>query len=303
MWSRFCLYIIFTSFLLQTGIIHSQEMDCRVQISTPGMSEHDRQIMRTLRSDIYDFINQRNWTNYQFNPNERIESTIVITIEEKEGNDLYKGTIQVQLRRPVYNSSYNSPVLNINDRDFHFRYRENEPLEYSDNAFNCNLTSVIAYYVYMIIGFDFDTFTHLGGTPYFEKAQDVVNLAQSSNKPGWRSYESRQNRYWLIENIFNSNYRPIREALYTYHRLGFDKMIDNMDMARENVTEALELLRRAHRQRPGSYLMQIVMTTKNDEIVNLYTEATSREQNDAISILTEIDPANADKYRKINQPD
>ncbi len=303
MLSRFCFYTMFISFLLQTGILYSQEMDCRVQISTPGMSDQDRRIMQTLRSDLYDFINQRNWTNYQFNPNERIESTILITIEEKEGHDLYKGTIQVQLRRPVYNSSYSSPVLNINDRNLHFRYRENEPLEYSDNTFNCNLTSVIAYYVYIIIGFDFDTFTPLGGSPYFEKAQNIVNLAQSSTEPGWKSYESQQNRYWLIENIFNSNYRQIREALYTYHRLGFDKMIDNIDMARENVTEALELLRRAHRQRPGSYLMQIVMTAKNDELVELYSEAPSREQNDAISILTEIDPANASKYRKINQQD
>lgn len=302
MLSRFCYYIFLISFLLNTGMIYGQELNCRVQISTPGMHDHDRQIMQTLRSELYDFINHRTWTNYQFNANERIESTILITIEEKQGHDLYKGTIQVQLSRPVFNTSYNSPVLNINDRDLQFRYRENEPLEYSDNTFLCNLTSVIAYYVYIIIGFDFDTFSPLGGTPYFAKAQNIVNLAQGEPETGWKSYESQQNRYWLIENIFNANYRPIREALYKYHREGFDNMVDNMDLARKNVTEALELLRRAHRQRPGSYLMQIVMTTKNDELVNLYTEAPSMEQNTAVSILTEIDPSNASKYRKITQP-
>ncbi len=301
MLSRFYIYILFIFCFLSVGIVYGQEMNYRVQISTPGMHDQDRQIMQTLRSEIYDFINNRSWTDHQFNPNERIEGSILITIEEKEGHDLYKGTIQVQLRRPVYNSTYYSPVLNINDRDLHFRYRENEPLEYSENTFSCNLTSVIAYYVYIIIGFDFDTFTPLGGTPYFEKAQNIVNLAQNAAEPGWKSYEGQQNRYWLIENIFNTTYRPIREALYKYHREGFDKMIDNMDLARENVTESLELLRKVHRQRPGSYLMQIIMTTKNDELVNLYTEAPSMEQNTAVSILTEIDPSNASKYRKITQ--
>ena len=285
------------------GAIHGQELNIRIQISTPGMHEQDRQIMQTLRSELTEFVNQRNWTNYTFLPNERIEGSILITIDDKEGTDVYKGSIQVQSRRPVYNSSYSSPLLNINDRNLQFRYRENEPLEYADNTFSCNLTSVIAYYVYIIIGFDFDSFTPMGGTPFFEKAQNVVNTAQNAAESGWKSYEGQRNRYWLVENIFNRQYRPIREAYYKYHRLGFDNMSDNMDLARENVTEALELLQRAHRQRPGSYLMQIMMTTKNDELVNVYSEAPTMEQNTAVDILSEIDPSNASKYRRITRPE
>ncbi len=299
--SRYLFFIAFIPLLLISGIVSSQELNCRVQISTPGMHEQDRQIMQTLRTEITEFMNQRNWTNYQFQPNERIEASILITIDDKEGQDFYKGTIQVQSRRPVFNSSYSSPVLNINDRSFQFRYRENEPLEYSDNTFSSNLTSVLAFYAYIIIGFDFDTFTPMGGTPYFEKAQNVVNAAQNASESGWKSHEGQRNRYWLVENIFNTQYRPIREALYQYHRLGFDKMVENVDLARGNVTEALELLQKAHRQRPGSYLMQIIMTTKNDELVNVYSEAPTREQNSAIDILTEIDPSNASKYREISR--
>lgn len=299
--SRFCFYFFLIPFLFIAGILQSQELNCRVQISTPGMHEQDRMIMQTLRTELTEFVNQRNWTNYQVMPNERIEASILITIEDKEGTDVYKGSIQVQSRRPVYNSSYSSPILNINDRSLQFRYRENEPLEYADNTFLNNLTSVIAYYVYIIIGFDFDTFSPLGGTPYFEKAQSIVNAAQNAPESGWKSYEGQRNRYWLVENLFNVQYQPIREALYKYHRLGFDRMTDNMDLARENVTEALELLQKAHRQRPGSYIMQIVMTTKNDELVNVYSEAPAMEQNAVIAILTEIDPSNASKYRRITQ--
>lgn len=302
---RYFVCIIFIQILLiliSGTTTYGQEIRSRVQVSTPGMHENDRRILRTLRTELQEFINERNWTNYEFQTNERIEVSIAMTIDDKSGSDEYKGTIQIQSSRPVYNSSYNSPILNINDRDFEFRYSENDVLEYSDNTFTSNITSIIAYYIYIIIGFDFDTFSPMGGTPYFKKAENVVSMAQNARESGWRSYENQQNRYWLIENLLNNRYKPIRDAMYKYHREGFDKMADNMDMARENVTEALELLQEAHRQRPGSYLMQVIMTTKNDEIVNIYTESPPSEQNEAISILTEIDPSNASKYRRIQEP-
>ncbi len=290
---------IFISLFSICSCLLGQEIRGRVQISTPGMSEHERQIMRTLQGELNELFNQTSWTNYEFHQNERIEASIRITIDEKEGADVYKGTIQVQSRRPIYNSSYSSPILNINDRDLQFRYSENENLEYSDNTFQHNITSIIAFYAYIIIGFDFDTFKPLGGTEFFQKAENVVNLAQNASEPGWQSFQSQRNRYWLVENLFNTQYQPVREAMYKYHRKGFDKLVDNTDIGRENVTEALELLRRAHRQRPGSYLMQIIMTTKNDELVNLYSEASSNEQSRAIEILSEIDPSNSSKYRRI----
>lgn len=295
------LVLLLTLISLFSAQSKSQELQCMVQISSPGMSETDRQILQTLQSSIYEFMNQRNWTNYQFKPEERIEASILITVNEKVGSDEFRGSIQVQSRRPIFNSSYASPVLNHNDRDFTFRYVEHQSLEFADNTFTSNLTSVLAFYAYVIIGFDFDTFTLNGGTPYFEKAQNVVNLAQNAPERGWKSFESQRNRYWLMENIFNSQYSNIRQALYTYHRLGFDRMTDNMDMARGEVVNALEMLQRVHRQRPGSYLMSILMTTKGDELINLFSDAPAMEKNQVVQILSEIDPANSSRYRRITQ--
>lgn len=279
----------------------SQELQVMIQISSPGMSETDRQILQTLQSAIFEFVNQRTWTEFQFKPEERIEGSILITVNEKVGGDEFRGSIQVQSRRPIFRTSYSSPVINHNDRDFSFRYVENQSLEFADGTHTSNLTAVLAFYAYLIIGFDFDTFTPMGGTPYFEKAQAIVNLAQNAPERGWKSFEGQRNRYWLMENIFNSQYANIRQALYAYHRLGFDRMTDNMDMARAEVVAALELFQRTHRQRPGSYLMSIMMTTKGDELVSLFTEAPAMEKNQVVQILTEIDPANAARYRRINQ--
>lgn len=293
---------LFILMLFSLGSVKAQELQCMVQISSPGMSETDRQILQTLQSSVYEFMNQRNWTEYQFKPEERIEASILITVNEKIGSDEYRATIQVQSRRPVFETSYSSPIINHNDRDFSFRYVENQPLEFADNTFTNNLTSVLAFYAYIIIGFDFDTFTPMGGTPYFEKAQSIVNLAQNAQERGWKSFEGQRNRYWLMENIFNTQYTNIRQALYTYHRLGFDRMTENLDMARTEVVNAIEMFQRVHRQRPGSYLMSIIMTTKGDELVNLFTEAPAMEKNQVVQILTEIDPANSARYRRITQP-
>ena len=295
---RLLLYI---SLITTLGLfqVRGQELNCQLSIATPGMSDTERQIMQTLRTQLHEFINQTNWTGYQFETRERIEASIQITIEERLGSDEYRASIQVQSRRPVYQTAYSAPVFNHRDRDVEFRYRENEPLDFADNAFTSNLTSLIAYYVYIIIGFDFDTFSPLGGTPYFEKAQQIVNLAQNAPQRGWKSFESQRNRYWLIENIMNTRYRPIRQAMYTYHRLGFDTMTENIDLGRSEVLSALEMLQRAHRERPNTLLMQVVTTAKSDELVNLFSGAPAMEQNRAIELLSEIDPSNSSKYRRI----
>ncbi len=292
------LFFLLTALII-TASLNAQELNFQVSISTPGLSETERQIMQTLRGDLREFINQTNWTNYQFETRERIEASIQITIEERMGGDEYRANIQVQSRRPIFNTSYYSPIFNHRDRDVQFRYREHDPLEYADNAFLSNLTSMIAYYVYIVIGFDFDTFAPLGGTPYFEKAQQIVNQAQNTPEVGWKSFESQRNRYWLIENIMNTRYRQIRQAMYTYHRLGFDTMTDNIDLGRSEVLSALEMLQRAHRERPNTLLMQVVTTAKSDELVNLFGGAPAMEQNKAIEVLSEIDPSNSSKYRRI----
>ncbi len=291
--------VLISLILLGTTGVNAQELNCQISISTPGMSETERQVMQTLRTELREFVNQTNWTPYEFETSERIEASIQITIEDRTGGDEYRASIQVQSRRPIYKTAYNSPVFNHRDRDFEFRYREHQPLEYSENTFSSNLTSVIAYYVYLILGFDFDTFSPLGGTPFFEQARNIVNQAQNASERGWKSFESQRNRYWLVDNLLDNRYRPIREAMYVYHRRGFDTMTDNIDMGRSEIMKSLEQLQRAHRDRPGSLLLQVVMTAKGDELVNLFSEAPVMEQNEAIEILSEIDPSNSSKYRRI----
>jgi hypothetical protein len=293
--------VFFMLFGIGLPVYGQTEMNCMVSVSTPGMSETDRERLRTLQTDLHEFVNQRNWTEFSFQPRERIEASISININERIGGDEYRATISIQSRRPVYRTSYSTPVFNHQDRDFQFRYVENQPIEYADGVFTSNLTSVVAFYVYIIIGMDFDTFAPLGGTPYFERAQNIVNLAQNTPERGWKSFESQRNRYWLVENIFNTTYRGIRQAMYHYHRLGFDTMTENVDIATGEVVTALETLQRAHRERPGSFLMQIVMTTKSDEMVNLFSQASPMERTKAITILSEIDPSNSAKYRRMGE--
>jgi hypothetical protein len=301
--SRSIVLILSFLFVVCSGVQAQTEMNCMISVSSPGMNETDREILRTLQSDLYEFVNQRNWTDYQFQPRERIEASISINVSERIGGDEYRATISIQSRRPIFRTSYDSPVFNHLDRDFQFRYVENQPLDYADNVFTSNLTSVIAFYVYIIIGLDFDTFSPFGGTPYLEKAQNIVNLAQNTPERGWKSFESQRNRYWLVENLFNTTYRSIRQAMYTYHRMGFDTMTENLDLGRAEVITALETLQRTHRERPGSFLMQIVMTTKSDELVNLFTQAAPMDKTKAITILSEIDPSNSAKYRRIERED
>jgi hypothetical protein len=298
--NRLLCIIFLTLFSISSGYAQT-EMNCMISISTPGLSEADREIMRTLQTELYEFVNQRNWTEFSFQNRERIEASINITINERVGGDEYRATISVQSRRPVYRTSYDTPLFNHQDRDFQFRYVENQPIEYADGVFTSNLTSVIAFYVYVIIGLDFDSFANFGGTPYFERAQNIINLAQNSPERGWKSFEGQRNRYWLMENLFNTTYRNIRQAMYVYHRLGFDTMTENMDIARGEVLNALEMLQRTHRERPGSFLMTIVMTTKGDELVNLFSQAAPMDQTKAVTILSEIDPANSAKYRRMTE--
>jgi len=277
----------------------SQELNALVVINSPGLQEADRRVLQTLQTSLTEFINQRTWTPYKLMPQERIEASITLTINERSG-DFFRGTIQIQSRRPVFQTSYNTPMFNHLDRDVEFHYQENQPLEFADNLFISNLTSLIAYYVYVIIGFDFDSFAPFGGNPFFEKAQSIVNQAQNAAEGGWKSFEGQRNRYWLIENVFNPAYRPVREAIYKYHRLGFDQMTQNIGMARQQVLEALEMMQDAHRQRPGGFLNQIILTTKSDELMHLFSQAPAAERTRAVAILSELDPANSARYQRIN---
>ncbi|MFC1734282.1 DUF4835 family protein, partial [candidate division KSB1 bacterium] len=252
-----------------------------------------------LQRSLYEFINNKKWTNFNFKMEERIECTMAINITERSSNDEFKATINLQLRRPVYNSSYNSVLFNYIDRDFQFTYIESQTLDFVENSFTSNLTSVIAYYVYIFLGLDFDTFSPNGGTPYYLKAQAIMNSAQNAKETGWKAFESLKNRYWLIENLLNNSYSDIRQAMYKYHREGLDEMSENIETGRASIFASLELLRKVNREKPDLFLMNLVMVAKSDELVNVFSQASPMDKTKTFNLLSEIDPANISKYQKI----
>ncbi len=294
---RFLFPLFFLIFITITA--NSQEFNCNVQVMTPQIQGTDRSVYDNLRNSIYEFINNRTWTNYSYKIDERIECSMLITINERISQDEFKGTINLQLRRPIFNTSYNSVLFNYIDKDFQFKYIEFQNLDYADNVFTSNLTAVLAYYCYIFLGLDFDSFSLNGGTPYFEKAQNIVNQAQNAPEKGWKSFESQKNRYWLVENLLNNAYNSVRQASYKYHRLGLDVMYDNVENGRTSISDAIDLLKKAYREKPGLYSLQIFMEAKSDEIVNIFSKAAPQDKARIITSLIEIDPANAGKYQNM----
>ncbi|MBL7889991.1 MAG: DUF4835 family protein [Bacteroidia bacterium] len=285
--------------LLITSFSFAQELNCKVQVLSQQIQGTDKRVFTTLQTAIFEFMNNKKWTNDQFKLDERIDCSILINVTERPSTDQFVATIQVQSRRPVYKSSYNSVLLNYNDNDFQFTYLENQPLEFNENQFTTNLTSVLGFYAYLIIGMDYDTFSMNGGTTYLQKAQNIVNQAQNTSETGWRAFESNKNRYWLINNMLDAPFINIRECMYNYHRKGLDEMVSNKEGGRANILEALESLRKVHQARPLSFAMQVFFNAKSDEIINIFSGAFSDEKSKVVTLLNDIDPTNSNKYQKI----
>ncbi|HYX08445.1 MAG TPA: DUF4835 family protein [Bacteroidales bacterium] len=296
----FILIVILISVSLNT---FSQELKCNVQLVSQQIQGTNKQVFQTLQNAINEFMNNTVWTNYAFAPNERIECNMLINLTDQASADEFSGTIQIQSRRPVYNSSYNSVLFNYLDNNFDFRYVEYEPLEFDENQHLSNLTSMLAYYAYIIIGLDFDSFSYKGGTEFFEKAEKIVNNAQNAPQKGWKPFDakSNRNRYWLVKNILDQNYEPVRQFIYNYHRLGLDLMDSKPVEARQEIADSYKLLQKVFRQKPDPFMffLQVVFDAKSDEWVNVFSEAPMDQKTKVVTILTEIDPANSNKYEKI----
>ncbi|HPS46675.1 MAG TPA: DUF4835 family protein [Bacteroidales bacterium] len=301
---KYTYVLIIGVFLLSTNKAYSQELNCIVSVNTQQIQSSDKKIYETLQASIYEFMNSKKWTNYTYETEEKIECTIMLTISSREA-DQFKGTLQVQSRRPIYKSAYNSVLLNMIDKDIQFNYIEYQTLDYNEGTFTSNLTSLLAYYANLIIGYDFDSYQLLGGNPYFEKAQSIITSAQSTADPGWKGYESssQKNRYWLIENLLNNVYSPVREAVYNYHRKGLDMIIDNAVTGKAAITASFDKLKSVHENKPGSYLMQLFFIAKTDEIVNIFTNNTisTTDKTKVVDICKKIDPTNSNKYNQINK--
>jgi hypothetical protein len=283
----------------------AQELNCQVTVSSQQVQGTDnKRIFDNLQKQAYEFLNNTKWSKDVFATNEKIECTMFINITERPNNGNYfKATIQVQSRRPVYKTSYNSPLLNYNDQNFEFVYIENQPFDFNINTYTNNLTSIFAYYAYVILALDYDSYSPLGGTEHWQKVQQIVNNAQSGSDAGtgWKSFDGTKNRFWYIDNILNPMFNPIRNLYYQFHRKGLDVMYEKTDAGRAEILKSLVSLKELHKLRPASFNMQILFNAKSDEIINIFKEATPNEKTEVIETLNLIDPSNANKYSKITE--
>jgi hypothetical protein len=290
--------------LISSVKLSAQELNCNVQISAQRIQGSNRQVFETMQRDIYEFMNNTVWTNHVFSYAERIDCNILITLNEQLSSDEFNGTIQVQLRRPVFNTTYNSTMLNFIDNSFRFRYVEFQPLEFDPSTHRSNLVSVLAYYAYIILGVDYDSFSPLGGTEFFQVAEKIVNNAQNAPEPGWKPYDSsrNRNRYWLVKNVLDKEYEPVRQFIYEYDSRGLDMMESRLAEARTSMVESLRLVQDVYRRKPDPfmYFVQIVLEAKSEEFVNIFAGAFPEEKSRVIQILTEIDPANKERYESIS---
>jgi len=289
------LFLLILAVLLFSGI-YAQEFNVTLQVTSPKVEGTEKKIFETLQQELYDFVNNRKWTGYQFKPEERIEGTMLITIESRSGED-FKGKMNVALRRPVYKSSYNSALLNYIDKDIEFKYVEFQPLEYSDNTFSSNLTSVIAYYLYIFLGIDGDSFARNGGTPYFEKAQNIVNNAPDGRgMAGWKAFDGLRNRYWLVENMSNSRYALIHDIYYNYYRMVMDKLYDKPKVAQGELMNVLNQLDNFNSQNPNTMINQFFFQGRATEMIQILSKADPALKVRAKEILPRVDVTNAQKY-------
>lgn len=279
----------------------AQELNCTVSVISPQVQNTEKRIFETLQNDIRQFLNSTSWTNDSYKLEERIACSILITVTERISSDKFKASIQVQVSRPIFNTSYSSVLMNVNDQDFTFNYVESQQLQFQENQHISNLTSVLAYYAYMIIGMDYDSFSEKGGEPYFQKAFQIVNNAQNEAERGWKSADGSKNRYWLVENLLNARFDNFRKVLYRYHRLGLDMMQADIESGRRTIFESLPDLKKIRQSEPNSYLLQSFFTAKADEFVNIFSQGLPDTKNKASQLLMEMDPSNSNKYQKITK--
>lgn len=301
------LKIGFVLFLLSImpGFVQAQtqtgELNARITVNSDKIQGSDKQLFTTLQTALTEFVNNRRWTDATFAINERIDCSMTIIVNEQTDNS-FKAEIQVQARRPVYNSSYTTTLLNYRDTELDFEYVQFEPLEYTENTLNSNLIATVAYYVYIILGLDFDSFSPLGGKAYFDQAQQIVNIAQSQGTwNGWRAFEKDDNRHGLITALTDNTSEIFRNLWYTYHRKGLDEMAGNPDRGRMTIIEALPALKEVKSARPTSVVLRLFSDAKLDEIVSIYSKATAQEKQEGYKLLFDLYPTETTRLEPLQK--
>lgn len=299
--------IIVVALVIASGLLRAQEIQARLTVMTNKISTNiDKKIFNTLQTALTNFLNNRKWSSDAFAPNEKIQCNFLLNIEQELGNNIYKGKLTVQAARPVYNTTYDSPIINYIDDDVVFRYQEYQPIEFNENRVQgndpvaANLPAVLAFYVNLILGLDYDSFSLRGGDPYFKKAWNIVsNAPENRDITGWRSFESLRNRYWLAENLNNNRFTLIHDVLYSYYRAGLDIFYDNEEEGRKGILTSLNYLNTINAENPNSMLMQFFFQGKSAELVKVFSKATGDTKARAKDILSRLDITNTSAYKEL----
>ena len=281
--------------------VKAQELNCTVTVNSDQIQGTNKQVFNSLQNVISEFMNSQRWTEMSFATEERIDCSINIIVSTYNvGDGKFEGVeFTVQSRRPVYGSNYNTTILNLRDTEVDFIYQESDRLEFIENMVSSNLTSLLAYYAYIIIGYDTDTYARLGGTPYFQKAENIVLSGQSSDYSGWQAYKGKALRYTLANNLMDEAFKKFRNYLYEYHRLGLDQMVDNTTNARARIAEGLPIVRDANRARPSGMIVTAFMDAKSDELVNIFSEGSTEQKQAVYEVLTDIAPTRTNQFEAI----
>lgn len=283
----------------------AQELKCTISINSEQVQGSNKAIFTTLQQSMEEFVNTQRWTNMTFQEKERIECSMMIVVKSVQDN-MFVCEFTCQSRRPVFGTTYTTPTLNIKDANFTFTYQEYDRMEFQHNTFTSNLTALVAYYCYLIIGHDMDSFAKLGGTPYFQVCEDIVTSAQSASidnaeMVGWKAFESNRNRYALTNNLMDEAFKKYRAYYYDYHRHGLDEMVNNVANGRARIAKDIKVLKEAYNARPATYLVGTFLDAKADELVNIFKSGTAEEKKMVYELLMDIDPTRQDTYENINR--
>ena len=283
----------------------AQELKCTISINSEQVQGSNKAVFTTLQQSMEEFVNTQRWTNMTFQEKERIECSMMIVVKSVQDN-MFVCEFTCQSRRPVFGTTYTTPTLNIKDENFTFTYQEYDRMEFQHNTFTSNLTAMVAYYCYLIIAHDMDSFAKLGGTPYFQICEDIVTSAQSASLDnaemvGWKAFESNRNRYALTNNLMDEAFKKYRAYYYDYHRHGLDEMVNNVANGRARIAKDIKVLKEAYNARPATYLVGTFLDAKSDELVNIFKSGTTDEKKMVYELLMDIDPTRQDTYENINR--
>ena len=287
-------------------VLRAQELNARVTVIYSQVSTTvDRKVFQTLQTALNNFINKRKWTSDVFDPKERIDCSFLLNLQSVQDQNIYQATLTIQAGRPVYNTSYLSPLINFQDNDVNFRYVEYQPIEFNESRIGgseplaANLSAVFAYYIHLILGLDYDSYAPRGGDPYFQKALNIVNSAPDGRGiSGWKPFDGQRNRYWLSENLMNSRYSMIHDAYYTYYRMGMDKLYENEQESREQMLNVLNMLTNLNTTTPNLMVIPFFFQGRSDEIIRIFKKAAFQEKQRASELLQRLDIGNASKYKQ-----